>query len=237
VSLIADRHGVELDAAATALLGDAPGGGCWGMVKAVVLWPFRKVLKTVLFVFLLKGMADVISEVIHRSLLLEEALESGWLPGEAERVRGAMDRALASVDTRVVERLILGTLRDARHELNGVIWETTRIARARMRDRPADALADAAEADALGPGADRMSRAFSAALSAAGLVPELVQWFRAEMGQVPRLEARMPGPIVPELLDADPVPVAQLPGPLVEDAVEVPPGRDDAAGSTPGREE
>ncbi len=230
--LIAARHGVELDDEAIVTLGDAESGGCWGFVKVVVLWPFRKVLRTVLFVFLIKAMADMISEVVHLALLLEDAIENGWIPGDALAVRGAMDRALEHVDTRIVERQILGTLRDARHELNGLIWQTTRIARQRLEGSATDALADAAEQDDLGEDVDRVTEAFAAALRNSGLVPELVQWFRAELGQVPRLELPVAGLIEPEVLEIEAqAPALALVGPDIEEAVEVSPQRDDAQAS------
>jgi hypothetical protein len=217
---VARRHGVELPPDALSTLGDAAGGGCLGLLLGIVLWPIKKLLKTVTIAFQVKGIADTISEVVHRALLVEEALERGWLPGDADRIRGAMDLALAHIDTRPIERSLMGALRDGRHHLNRVIWESVRIARAR-RDRPAEAVADAAEAEGLGTDADTL--AMNAALSVKGLVPELVGWFRAEMGEPPRLEEGLPGPIVPELLPADgpgePV-EKMLPAPI-EDAEEV----------------
>lgn len=226
VRRIVGRHGIELPAQDVATLADAPSGGCAGLVWAVLAWPFKTLFKTVFLVFQVKGIADRFSEAVHRGLLLEEALERGWVrTGASEPVRRAMDRALAHVDTRPIERKLHGALRDARHELDRVIRETARIARLRGRAAP-EALADAADADALGPDAERMSRAMTAAVRVSGLVPELVAWFRAEMGEVPRIEPGLPGPIEPELLPADPGagPVeGALPVP-VEDAVEVLPG-------------
>lgn len=218
----ARRHGLELPVEAVRVLGDAPSGGCLGLLRAVVLWPIKKLLNTVLFVFSVKGIADTLSEVVHRALMLEEAIEAGWLGSEPpERIREAMDRALAHVDTRPLERSLNGALRDGRHHLNRVIWESVRIARAR-RAHPVTALADAADADALGSGARATSVAMSAALQVSGLVPELIGWFRAEMGHPPVLEPALPGPITPErVLPADAAPEERaLPAP-VEDAEEV----------------
>jgi hypothetical protein len=217
---IARRHGVTLGPADLSTLGDAATGGCLGLLLAVILWPIKKVLKTVLIVFQVKSIADTVSEVVHRGLLVEEALERGWLPGDAGTVRTAMDRALAHIDTRPIERSLMGPLRDGRHELNRVIWESVRIARLR-RDQPAEAVADAAETRGLGTAADTL--AMDTALRVRGLVPELVGWFRAEMGAPPRLEDGLAGPIVPEVLppDAAPEPDKALPAP-VEDAEEVP---------------
>jgi hypothetical protein len=227
VDAIGRRHGRELPAADLAVLGDAPPGGCTGCLTAILLWPIRKVLKTALVVFQVKGIADRFSELVHRGLLLEDAFDEGWLPGDAARVRAAMDGALTHVDTRPIERTLMGVLRSYRHDLNRTIWETVRV----LRLRHVDALADAATADRLAESTTRASKALVAALrSGRVLVPELVAWFRAEMG-VKLLDDRLPGPIDPEVLapDGPAPPDPALPAP-VEDAVEV--GADDVpAGS------
>ena len=210
------RHGIELDETAVATLANAPTGGCLGCLWSVVLWPFRKVLKTVLIVFQVKAMADMASEVLHRALMLEEALELGWVLRDPDRVRVAMDKALVSVDTRVVERRLLGVFKDHSNDLNRVIWEVSQVARKDVghRDHGA-AVADALEADALGSGAREMTSAMMAALRGTGTVPELLAWFQAEMGEAPR---EVPGVVEPELLEVEPVERAALPAPTVEDA-------------------
>jgi hypothetical protein len=218
---IAERHGQTLSPEALSTLADAPSGGCLGCLTAILWWPVKKVLKTLSVVFQVKGITDTMSEVVHRGLLLEEALRAGWLPGDAGKVRLSMDKALTSVDTRPLERALNGSLRDVRHELNLAIWESVRITRARLATQ-AEALADAADEDKLGPEASRASEVMVAAIQGYGLVPELIAWFRAEMGAPPELEARLPGPLEPEVLASDPVldPARALPAP-VEDAVEV----------------
>jgi hypothetical protein len=223
---IAERHGQELAPDALSTLADAPSGGCVGCLFAILWWPVKKLLKTLSVVFQVKGITDTMSEVVHRGLLLEEAFRAGWLPGDAAKVRLSMDKALASVDTRPLERAFNGSLRDVRHDLNRAIWESVRITRARLASNPglagAEALADAADKDTLGPEASRASEVMVAAIQGYGLVPELVAWFRAEMGAPPEIEARLPGPIEPEVMASEPTldPARALPAP-VEDAVEV----------------
>lgn len=224
VRAIGLAHGVPLDADAQKQLGNKPFYGCSGCLVAIVVWPVKKLLKTISVVFQVKGIADTFTEVVHRALLLEEAFEAGWLPGDPERVRIAMDAALDHVDTRVVERTLRGTMRDVRHELSRTVTESVRITRERLASRPAEALADAAEADGLGPGADEASRVMVASLKSSALVPELVTWFRAEMGQAPRVESKLAGPIEPELVagDVPEAPPRALPAPI-EEAEELAP--------------
>lgn len=216
----AARHGVELEAEAVATLANVPSGGCLGCVWSVLLFPFRKILRTLLLVFSIKAIADIAMEVLHRALMLEEALELGHLPGDADRVRVAMDKTLISVDTRVVERNLLGVFQDHTNDLNRIVWETTRIARDEVR-RSKDAeelLADAIEADELGSGAREMTAAMAAAMRGTGIVPELLGWFRAELGEQP---AQVAGLVEPELLPPDEPERPALPEPDLEEAEEV----------------
>jgi hypothetical protein len=215
---------VELDEEDVRILAHAPSEGCVGCLTSVIIWPIRKIFRTVLLFLQAKHMADLASEVIHRGLLLEESFEHTWLPGEAQEVRDAMDRALEHVDTRLVERSVRGVFRDHTHELNRVIWEATDIARERSASDGVAALADAADADTMGVEADDLSTAMRLAIEApGGVVPELLHWFRAEMGAPPELPQRVDGVIQPvEVLPPDPV-SEEVDAPLlaVEDAVEL----------------
>jgi len=215
VRAIADRHELELSEEDVATLAHVPSGGCFGCVWSLVLWPFRKILKTILIVWQVKSIADAASEIVHRGLMLEEALESGWIPGDAQVVRKAMDTALASVDTRLVERQIAGVFQDHTNDLNRLIYQTTEMARA-------DAIAAAVEADELITGATGLTTAMTAALQSSGVVPELIQWFRAEMGADP-LEGRGVGGLleVEEILPPDDSEEIAEEGVLIEEAEEV----------------
>ena len=214
VRAIARRHDLTLSDEDVATLAHVPTGGCFGCVWSIVGWPIRKVLKTVFFVWQAKSIADCSSEVIHRALMIEEAMDVGWLPGDAQVVRKAMDTTLASVDTRVVERQIAGVFQDHTNELNKLVFQTTEIARA-------DAIAAAVEADELGSGAAGLTMAMTAALRGTGTVPEVIQWFRAEMGADP-----LDGKGIAGLLEADEIlPADEFEeleeGLMIEDAQEV----------------
>ena len=221
VRQLAQRRGVELTEAQIATLGNAPAGGCMGCLWAVATWPFRKILRTILIVLQVKVIADLASEIVHRSLLLEEALELGFLPEQPDRVRVAMDKALVSVDTRVVERQLLGVFREHTHDLNRVVFEATKVAKSSQD--PDQGLADAVAADELGSGAERMTQAMAASLKGVGMVPELVAWFRAEL--MTSGPGEVAGPVEPELLpaDTDGSGPAALPPPEPEDVEEVAP--------------
>ena len=199
----AAQHGVELDEAAVATLANVPLGGCMGF----------------LVVFAVKAVADMTSEVVHRALMLHEALELGFLPGDADRVRIGMDKTLVSVDTRVVERSIRGVFQDHTNDLNRVIAEATRVARKELSESKREsALADAIEADEMGSAAREMTTAMTAALRGTGTVPELISWFRTEMGAAP---PEVAGVVEPEVLPADDAIRAALPAPVVEEATVV----------------
>lgn len=181
VGRLAREHGVTLDDEAIDVLGTAPGGGCLGCALGAVLWPFKKLLRTFFFVLMLKKMVDEFSDVVHRGLMLHEAFEQDWLPGDAGRVRKAMDTAVSKIDIRLVERTLLGTFRDGRDALNQVVHDATSRLRAATADDRARELAEQFEQDGLPDEGERMSRALAAALQGLGTAPEAITWFREEM--------------------------------------------------------
>lgn len=125
-------HGFEVDATSreVGLLGGGSAGGCLGILWSIVSWPFKRLLRYLLWVLLIKAMIDAFSDVVARAILLHEALTLGLFPGDAVQVRAAMQRALSGVDTRPLERAVGIVFRSTRGELRR-LW---RGARARMRD-------------------------------------------------------------------------------------------------------
>ena len=189
VARLASNAGVALLDEDLHTLADAPSGGCWGMLKTAVIWPFKKVLKTVLFVLLAKSMADTASEVMHRSLMLHEALERGWLPGDVPLLREGLDTSLEKIDVRLVERLLLGAFRDHRDALNRVVWEATKVAEAQARGQRAEALVEATDKNALSEAADSLGVVLTDTLRRAGVADEAVHWFVAEMDRLREAKA------------------------------------------------
>lgn len=186
----AQAHGVELTSEQLRILGPSGWGGCLGMIKSVLLWPFKKLFKSVLFFLMAKSLADTFSDVVHRALMMHEAFERHWLPDEAERVRAAMDTAIDKIDIRLVEQALLGKYRDARGELNTMIFEATRNLRAATDEARAEELAEHIEKGELPETGERVSRALMASLRGVGTAPEAIQWFVAEMelGEIERAE-------------------------------------------------
>lgn len=163
------------------MLADAGAGGCLGLLWSLVVWPFKKLLRTVLFVLQLNRMVNVFSEVVHRALLVHEALEHGALPGDAVAVRAAMNRSLARVDITVVDKAVLqGVALSRRH-----LWRTIASVWRRMRseaqaERRQHALREADEAP-LSEASEDLSQALAEAVHTPGLEAELIRVFREEL--------------------------------------------------------
>lgn len=201
------RRGVDLDPEAIKALANTPGGGCRGCLVLAVVWPIKKLFKSVLFVFNVKDMADLSADAIHRGLMLEEAFDRGWLPEQPEKVRAAMDAAVAQIHVRPLERLMWGPF--ARQDPH---WQGA-IAKAAGRERER-ALA----------GGEPTSVAARAATRFPGVLPEVLHAFRAEMGLAPEIEQRVAGLIEPEVVPPDETALDGRPEPpAVEDAQEIPP--------------
>ena len=207
VRVIAARHGFELEATATQQLAHRKGGfTALGCLVSLFKWGLRKLVKMIVFAWMIKSMVELGIEVVHRSLMLEEAFGRYMLPGDAPAVRDAMDDALLHIDIRPIERKLRGALRDPRGALNAAVFEATKLSRRR--------LADGVEESELSPG-------LRASLTVPGLAPELLHWFRMS-ATGPRLEQKVGGlleaeSILPADDQADPPEVS----PDIEDAVEI----------------
>jgi len=121
--------GIQVKRREVAMLGNGDAGGCIGLIWSVVSWPFRRLLRYLLWVLIIKAMIDTFSEVVARAILVHEACRIGALPGDAVQVRAAMQRAGKGVNTKPLERAVGIIYRSLRGEL----WKIWREARKRMR--------------------------------------------------------------------------------------------------------
>jgi hypothetical protein len=175
------QHDVDLKGPDVRMLADAGAGGCLGILWSILLWPFKKVLRSVLFVLMINRMVNVASEVAHRALLVHEALEMEALPGDAVAVRAAMNRALAKVDVTVVDKAVFAGLASSRRKL----WGALRAGWSRMwsragAERRDEEVGEADEAP-LPPVPEELSQALGEALHMPGIEAELIRVFRAEL--------------------------------------------------------
>lgn len=167
-------HQLQLPEPDVRMLADAPAGGCLGILLALVVWPFRALLRTVLFVLQLNRMVNIFSEVVHHALLIHEALEIKALPGDAVTVRAALNRAVATVDTRIVDKALLQGLDLTRIQLWRMIRSALGWARTEV-DEQTEAVTPLQEQP------EELSRTLAAAVRAPGVEAELVKRFRREI--------------------------------------------------------
>lgn len=78
--------------------------GCLG---AAVIWPLKKLLRTIFFIFLVKDCVDGVTRAGLCAAMLESALKRGVLPGRASEVRAAMDAALDRFQWSPVSRTLM----------------------------------------------------------------------------------------------------------------------------------
>jgi hypothetical protein len=162
------------------MLADAAPVGCLGIIKKLVLWPFKKLLSTILFVLQLDSMANTFSDVVHRALLVHEALDRGDLPGDAVRVRAAMNRAMVGVDLRPARRAVAAAWTWSRGQAGQVLLSL----RARMRGEANSERAHepvSADAAPLAGAAEQVSVALAEAVRVPGLADELIRRYQSEI--------------------------------------------------------
>ena len=121
--------GIEVKRRDVAMLGNGDAGGCLGLLWSVVSWPFRRLLRYLLWVLIIKAMIDTFSDVAARAILVHEACRSGALPGDAVQIRAAIQRAGKGANTKPLERGVGIIYRS----LKGQLWRLWRQSRERMR--------------------------------------------------------------------------------------------------------
>ena len=89
-----------------------------GCLYAVVLWPVKKLFRTVFYFLTVKDVFDAIARAAHRAALVELALARGLLPDHAAEVRTVMDTLLARHRVSPVTRTLWRQERPALAELD-----------------------------------------------------------------------------------------------------------------------
>ncbi|MBA2321847.1 MAG: hypothetical protein H0V89_11925 [Deltaproteobacteria bacterium] len=82
---------VTLSRSDVAALSDIPGRSWGGLALALLAWPFKKVLHSVLFFFEIRRGLATRKDVVRRAAVLRESLAYGLLPGDTAAVRGRLD--------------------------------------------------------------------------------------------------------------------------------------------------
>jgi hypothetical protein len=120
---LAARRGIALAADDVRALVDSAWGCGPGCLVSVVVYPLKKLFRTLFFFLEWKRAVDVASAAYHFGLLFDRALEAGWwnpgAPEQAVRLRGAIDRVLRRQGTNPVELAFRRTFRASRTALRG----------------------------------------------------------------------------------------------------------------------
>jgi hypothetical protein len=119
---IGEAHGVDLSEAQANALGKETGRsmGLFDIPKKLAFYPVKRLFRTVLFVLVIKDMADATSRTYRVGYLLDHAFSRGWAKLPPERLRTAVDEVCRRVDEAPMRRAFRrmfeqsrGLLRDA----------------------------------------------------------------------------------------------------------------------------
>jgi hypothetical protein len=113
---IGETHGVELPEAHARVLGKETGRnlGLLGIPKKLAFYPIKRIFRTVLFVLLIKDMADVMSRTYRVGYLLDHAFSGGRTNLPPETLRTAVDDVCRRVDTAPLRRAVVSMFAQSR---------------------------------------------------------------------------------------------------------------------------
>lgn len=102
---IAEHRGTPLDDATLRTLTEDRSSLAMGCLTLVIVWPLKKLFRTIVYVLTVKDVFDGVTRTAHRATLFEHALDRGLLPEHAEDVRVAMDDLLGKLRYSPVSRV------------------------------------------------------------------------------------------------------------------------------------
>jgi hypothetical protein len=187
---IGERHGVSFVPADLSMLADSGAGGCLGCIWSVVSWPLKKLLRYVLWVLAVKVMVDTATEIVHRAMMVEIAVQERWLPGDAVGVRAAMNRATSRIDTDITLRVVTGSLETSRKQVRALYRQLRPLVREGAAAERGEERGTRAPVE--DPTMDATSTAWTQQLAdrlaAAVVVEDVFAAFKEELGLIEREE-------------------------------------------------
>ena len=108
---LGEAGGAPIDAPAARVLSEDRSSMLRGCLYAAVVWPLRKLFRTVLVVLLLKDILDEMTLGAIRFEMGRIAVDRGLLPAAAPAVRDQMEASLERHRASPVSRLLLGLAR------------------------------------------------------------------------------------------------------------------------------
>jgi hypothetical protein len=121
VRRIAASHKHELTEHDVRVLASQPGGCGLGCVATLLIYPFKKVLRKILYFLEWKRATDVISRTYCEGYLLDEAVKEGWLESHnASRVREAINAVLVRTNTSPIKGAVYGVVKQSKGAMKGL---------------------------------------------------------------------------------------------------------------------
>lgn len=153
VATVLRAHGRDLDPRRLAPLWAGGGclSGCLGLPLKLLLWPLKKLMRTVFFVLGLRAAALEVGRTLALGRTVDRRLRAGHLAGgpapsppaadpvalEALRLRAALDRAYAGVDRAALASALAVLLRGARAAPGLLRYAARRVLRRGVQDEAA----------------------------------------------------------------------------------------------------
>jgi len=189
VEHLTKRWQVTLTPAQLALLsGGGRGMSAGRLLAKAAIYPFKEMLRKVLYFLAIKDAVDTFSLLFHQGYLVHALLAHGALgrggPADDGRVAvaaAAVHGTLAATDTRPLRRLLVGVLRNSRDLVRGTVrWLAARLRRGRDAAPLVEAIAE-----------EGASRPELGSPDAEQLLDRLLRALWGERGYLERLDAEL----------------------------------------------
>jgi len=163
-------------------LATQPAGCGLGCFATLLIYPFKKVLRKILYFLEWKRATDVISRTYCEGYMLDVAFDEGWVEKHgAVRVRAAMDAVLARTNTSPIKGAVYGVVKQSKgtmKSLTGLLESLlSRVKRNTKDSEVAQAVTEVENEEVLKKLIDQLQRAI-------GTLPaEFLQNLKAELAR------------------------------------------------------
>lgn len=153
---LAQLHDIHLTRRSNRVLTTRESSLLSGALKSMVMWPVKKILKKIVFVFAIKSCADVATALFHEGWLMARALEQGYVDREKlkkndieeiKKLRDGIVEARDAVDPDVTKQAMRSAFGVSSHIFGSLLesikgalqtsgTEESKIAAAREKAQP-----------------------------------------------------------------------------------------------------
>ena len=118
------------------LISQKSGGFCWGCIAGVLIWPVKKLIKTIAFFLSFKSLSDEIASCSIRAITIQQAILLGWNEEDKEGILKfkAEIEIIEKKQAASVVKILYAILESSKRGVRKLLWGLIRRIRAQKEE-------------------------------------------------------------------------------------------------------